>query len=563
MFLFPIALILSNKLRFFSTGKMFTQIYPLGHFLIAIAQLFLIAWSVRLWLKSKSLEMIVLPIILISLSYDNFLLAAGYYLGEGQLLQFLSQIRFLVHYLLLPFLIIVGVELANRAGAGWAIPLTRTLAWILAFTLGILDILNRYVGLKLEPVYFAGVLRYTTVTNENAPIVNIAVTLFVLLIGIGIWIRSEGKWGWLFVGALVALIGNALPPSEFGTLPSSASELLMALTLLLTERYTQQELPKLGIDLDSDLKFTPLYFNWVLIHPKPQGVIYFIGGAGFGSFPTIFYRYILRKLFQAGYTVVALPFRFTFNHWSVALDLVKDAKPLRESIRAEAERRNRIPGHEFYTNLDLYSDPKKFRDGSYFWLGHSLGCKYVALLELLGSLERLESLSDPQDHEEIKELLGECIKNKKRIRGIEKILEQVDYPEYISLQDQSSILMAPVITGIEGAIPLKFLAKLIKPFIDALPSKEETQCLIKNNNLFHFTSIIQFDRDSVEAKAGTINFLRQTLPQEPFPLLFERLAGTHLAPLNLWRRNQQLATQLIEWLPILSQRIKENNAQKK
>jgi flagellar biosynthesis component FlhA len=68
MFLFPIALILSNKLRFFSTGKMVTQIYPLGHFLIAIAQWFLIAWSVRLWLKSKSLEMMVLPIILISLT---------------------------------------------------------------------------------------------------------------------------------------------------------------------------------------------------------------------------------------------------------------------------------------------------------------------------------------------------------------------------------------------------------------------------------------------------------------------------------------------------------------
>lgn len=535
---------------------MISQLYPLGHLLLAIAELFLIGWSIRLWLQSKSIAMVVLPIILISIAYDNLLLASGTLIGEGELLQFLSQIRFLIHYLTIPFLIVVGVELANRAGAGWAIPLTRWLGWILAFTLGIADILNRYVGLELKPVYFAGVLRYTTEVGE-VPIVTIVVTLFVLLIGIGFWIRTGGRWSWLFWGTLIGLVGNALPISQFGTLPGSSAEFIMTLFLLLTERYSQRELPDLGLEPDSGLVFTYLYSNWVLIHPKPKGVVYFIGGAGFGSFPTIFYRYILGRIFEDGYTVVALPFKFTLNHWSVAINLVNEAKPLREAIKAEAVRRNSIYGESTYQNLDLYSNPEKFREGGYFWLGHSLGCKYVALLELLGGVERLELLCQAENVDRVEEFLGQCISKENEIKQIKNALLKIKDPEYISLENQSSILMAPVITGIEGAIPLKFLADLVKPYFDARPSKEETECLIAENNLFHFTAIIKFINDDVEAKAGTINFLRKTLPQDP-PTLYDELPGKHLAPLNLLKRNDPLADLLLEWLPILKEQVKNS-----
>ncbi len=541
---------------------MISQLYPLGHFLLAIAELLLIGWSIRLWLQSNNLAMIVLPVILVSLCYDNLVLAGGTLIGEGELLQHLSQIRFLAHYLFLPFLIVVGVELANRAGAGWAIPIVRILAWILALALGIIDILTRYIGLELKPVYFAGMLRYTT-EQTTPPIITIVVTIFVLLIGLGFWIRTQGKWSWLFFGTLVALIGNALPISQFGTLTGSTSEFFMTLALLFTERYSERQLPDLGLDPDSDLLFTYLYSNWVLIHPEPKGVVYFIGGAGFGSFPTVFYRYILRRIFQEGYTIVALPFRFTLSHWSVAINLVKKAKPLREAIKAEAERRNSIHGEDTYKNLDLYSNTEKFREGDYFWLGHSLGCKYVALLEVLGDVERLDSLCNKGDFAQISALLGECITNEKQIKRIQKLIEQIKDPEYVSLENQSSILMAPVITGIEGAIPIEALAKLVKSFLDVRPSKEETECLIREDengikdNLFHFTSIVKFKNDDVESKAGTIKFLLDNLPKQPHPPLFQELEGKHLAPLNLLKRNKKLADLLIEWLPILRDRVQQ------
>ena len=397
-------------------------------------------------------------------------------------------------------------------------------------------------------------LRYTT-EAASVPIVTIVVTLFVLLIGIGFWIRTKGKWSWLFFGTLIGLIGNALPISQFGTLAGSGSEFVMTLALLLTERYSQRELPLLGLEPDSDLIFSYFYSNWVLIHPEPKGVVYFIGGAGFGSFPTVFYRYILRRVFQEGYTIIALPFRFTLNHWSVAINLVKKAKLVREGIKQEALRRNRIYGEETYKNLDLYSNPEKFREGGYFWLGHSLGCKYIALLELLGTVDRINALSKKENLDKVSRFVGECISNKKQIQQIKNVLQQIKDPSYISLENQSSILMAPVITGIEGAVPVKPLADLVQTFVDARPSKDETECLIRKENLFNFTSIIGFKNDQVEAKAGTIQFLLETLPQKPFPILYKELDGKHLAPLNLLKRNEKLADLCIEWLPILRKQV--------
>ncbi|AFZ38290.1 hypothetical protein Sta7437_4859 (plasmid) [Stanieria cyanosphaera PCC 7437] len=219
---------------------MILQIYPLGHLLVGFAELFLVGWSIRLWLQSKSVAMIVLPVILLGIGYDNLLLATGTLVGERELLKSLSQVRFLVHHLFVPFLIVVVVELAHRTEAVWANNFTRSLAWIISLSLGVIDIFNRYIGADLEPIYFAGVLRYTASPIKGLPIIAIAVTFFLLLISIGIWIRSEGRWFWLFVGTLVALGGNALPLSTVGTLPGSLSEFVMTLTLVLTEQYVQQ-----------------------------------------------------------------------------------------------------------------------------------------------------------------------------------------------------------------------------------------------------------------------------------------------------------------------------------
>ncbi|MEA5622078.1 hypothetical protein [Nostoc sp. UHCC 0251] len=212
-------------------------IYPLTHLSFVLIEWVLVGWAIRLWQQSTSLAMIVLPIVLVSMSYDNLILSIGSLIGEGELLKTLCMLRFLLHYLVVPLFIVIGVEIAHRAGASWANRVVRVLSWVIALGLTAIDVATHYIGLELVPIEFAGILRYHVANLSGPPINTILVNLFVLLIGIGIWFRL--KWPWLFLGTLVSLIGNAIPSYAVGTLAGSYSELVMAISLLLTQERTE------------------------------------------------------------------------------------------------------------------------------------------------------------------------------------------------------------------------------------------------------------------------------------------------------------------------------------
>lgn len=216
-------------------------IYPVGHFLLGITELLLIGWSIRLWQNSKVLAIAILPLLLLSTTYDNLVLAFGSWLGEGKLLYDLTQIRFLLHYLVLPFLMVVGLEFCYRIGLFAIAPTVRKLSWVIAIGLGFLDYFKSYLNLSLVPTEFLGVLRYTQWQPGHPPIVAISVNLFLLMISITVCLRFKQKGFCLFWGALICLLGNAIPISEVGTLVGSASELALSIGLLLTEQYLQTD----------------------------------------------------------------------------------------------------------------------------------------------------------------------------------------------------------------------------------------------------------------------------------------------------------------------------------
>ncbi|MDJ0747274.1 MAG: DUF1350 family protein [Xenococcaceae cyanobacterium MO_167.B27] len=294
--------------------------------------------------------------------------------------------------------------------------------------------------------------------------------------------------------------------------------------------------------METKLKFRPIHFNWVAIHPQPIGVIHFIGGAFFGTFPTIFYRYIIRQLFQQGYTIAALPFRFTFRHWSVALTLVRDQEELRKAIAVEAKRL----GYEY----KIYEEEPISQNPNHFWLAHSVGCKYIALLELLTELE----------DREIQEFLGDCV-GSEQSQQIENSLRGVNLKD-ISLKNQPLILLAPVIAGIESAIPVPALAELIKKLgLDVQPNVKETRCLINKSSLFKLTAAIAFSKDKIASNPeidkegepkGTVQWLQKHVPSIKFSELLNR---QHLAPLGFRSGDSQLADEIIKLLKIETQQL--------
>ena len=263
--------------------------------------------------------------------------------------------------------------------------------------------------------------------------------------------------------------------------------------------------------MQPSFRFQPLSFSWVALHPQPKGVIQFVGGAFFGSFPTLFYRYFLSQLFEAGYTIVALPFRFTFRHWSVALSLLDEQQRLQPEIITLAAR----SGYE----TDVYRHPE-----NYTWIGHSLGCKYIALLELLSGDQwqaNLQACIPPGQAQVQRQQISDRLGNRSAIRN------------------QRSLLLAPDISDTESAIPVKSLAKLLDRLgLGVLPDRQQTLCLIDRSRLFNLTGLISFDRDTI---AGSVNdqdeatsdvlWLVKHLKRQH--LIQTELAGKHLEPIGV------------------------------
>lgn len=216
------------------------ETYSLWHLVLAIIEVLILVSAYSFLKRSHNLTAIALPFILLSTIYDNVILFSGKYIGVGNLLENLSMQRYFLHYAIVPLLIVVAIELAFVGGAKWANQIVRVLSWLLALGIAGYDLATRFVGIELKPETFADVLRYIPIT-KNVPISTIIISVFVCLVAIGIRVRTK-NWSWLFVGSIIALIGNALPSEIYGTLPGSAAECLLALSLLLTQYHFENNL---------------------------------------------------------------------------------------------------------------------------------------------------------------------------------------------------------------------------------------------------------------------------------------------------------------------------------
>lgn len=282
--------------------------------------------------------------------------------------------------------------------------------------------------------------------------------------------------------------------------------------------------------MNAKFKLQPIGFSWVSIHPKPIGVVQVIGGIFFGSFPSIFYRYLLKQLFEAGYTVIATPYRFTTNHWNVAIKLVKKRIEVVDKIKRRAKKL----GYDY----SIYEENPKSRKANYFWVGHSVGCKYIALLELLTDLESKGFAKS----------LGKCV-NENQFKQIQSGLGKTDLAD-ISIKNQPSVLLAPAITGIESAVPIGFLANLLKRIgLDVKPNVEETHCLIRNSNLFRLEGIVSYEKDDIAR--DTISWLKDNIR----PAAFSVLPGGHLAPCDFSSIKKVTAETTLEFLKKLRRKI--------
>ena len=290
------------------------------------------------------------------------------------------------------------------------------------------------------------------------------------------------------------------------------------------------------VNANLKLRFKPVSHSWVALHPQPKGVIQFIAGAFFGTFgPMLFYRYLLQCLFEQGYTIILLPFNFSFNHYVEAGFLMRE----QYEILPELVRMASFEGYDYEAYLD---------DKNFSWIGHSLGCKYISLLEGFTALP-----PEPQDREKFIRNLLFHTSDESQIKSVvadinilfdelkRKIVEdrKLIYTyvgreikiNSVFIKGQVSILLAPDISDTASAIRPRSLADIIDNLgLGVKPTPEETKNLIKDSGLFNIMGLVCFQSDNI-AKL-TCEWFTKILKKPPQKFI-KNVEGGHLKPLGI------------------------------
>lgn len=302
--------------------------------------------------------------------------------------------------------------------------------------------------------------------------------------------------------------------------------------------------------LNRNMKFKAVSHSWVALHPQPKGVIQFIGGAFVGTFGTsTFYQHLLKFIYDQQYTIIILPFKFTFNHYQEAGFLITE----QYEILPELVRSALLKGYDYQAYLDNHN---------FYWLGHSIGCKYIALLEGFSALpdkpkeralflkEILSNTTKPRSEKQINKVILEIEAliqylqervnfAKQSIQN--QIAQEIILGDKISnlfIKGQISILLAPNNSDTKTALQFEFLANLLDRLgLGVAPTPEETNKLIIKSNLFNKLGLFAFDSDTTAAT--TVKDFLELIKKPPVEHQVHE-AGGHFRPIGTDFFNQVL-----------------------
>lgn len=152
----------------------------------------------------------LLLIVLFGLMYDNLMIAIGSFVGEGALLKTLNTMRYVIHALITPTMMIFGFGVLRKAGVKWAQGKTAHILVCVFTTLLIaLGVYTDVLLLDLQPREVMGTLRYANEGGiKGPPIPAILTIIFLIVAGISLW-RNTG-WKWFAFGALFMFIAAAM-----------------------------------------------------------------------------------------------------------------------------------------------------------------------------------------------------------------------------------------------------------------------------------------------------------------------------------------------------------------
>ena len=183
---------------------------PYIYGLYSLFYLFLFLWGLKLSINNRifSLQNVLL-LVTFGLLYDNTALAFGSLIGEGNLLKGFNLLRYWIHALITPMLILFSWSAVRKVGVDW---LDTKAAFItsalLTASLIVWELIDNTIGIVLEPSRKYGVVSYEPALTQGPPVMVIGVSVILLLAGAILW--KKAKWKWMAIGVIIMGIGSVV-----------------------------------------------------------------------------------------------------------------------------------------------------------------------------------------------------------------------------------------------------------------------------------------------------------------------------------------------------------------
>ena len=242
------------------------------------------------------------------------------------------------------------------------------------------------------------------------------------------------------------------------------------------------------------MEWQELYGNWVMVPPRPRGIIHFLGGAFVATAPQVTYRSLLEHFAEQGYVIVATPFVNTFDHTEIAQRVYRLSNLALEALQQGQSRLRSLP---------IYG------------VGHSMGCKLHLLIGSLFPVERAGNI-----------LIA--FNNYPARRAI-PMLEQMTQVSKFTAQFASQ--MASQLATLSEQFGSQVLPPFAIPAFDVefTPSPEATNQLIAAQYQVPHNLLIKFRQDDIDQTRS----LTEALPSRiSNTTTVQILKGNHLTPVG-------------------------------
>ena len=225
--------------------------FSIIHVLFGIVHIILAIWAFRIYQRKQIWGLLIIALIALGLSYDNFVVGAGRFVGIGSTLESLSILRIPIHVFLTPLLLISALAIAKEASLAWADKLNVMLVTVgIAIALIFVGVVQDDIfNLSLQPACHSDTIRYVDAVHERQvcegfdyseeigisgipPIASVLTILGVIAIGAAIWRSTKVRW--MLIGAVIMFITAAIPASIVGLWVGNSGEVILIACMCLT-----------------------------------------------------------------------------------------------------------------------------------------------------------------------------------------------------------------------------------------------------------------------------------------------------------------------------------------